>query len=83
MSATDRSSRFPRAVVILVPLLAALGGCVALPLMELAATPTSSAAPCATAGDPAAGCNGGGMSSMIPGMANVMQMFAPGTTASH
>ncbi len=85
MPATDRSSSLPRAVAILLPLLAALGGCVAVPLLQLAATPASQAAPCAlvTSGVATPGCNAGATGSMIPGMASVMQALAPAVPPSH
>jgi hypothetical protein len=91
MPAIDRSSRLPRAVAVLIPLLAALGGCVALPLLQLAATPTPQAAPCAqnalgnqsTPDGTAPACNTGATGSMIPGMASLMQVFAPATAQPH
>ncbi|HEY3847238.1 MAG TPA: hypothetical protein VGL95_09005 [Acetobacteraceae bacterium] len=88
MPATRRSSRFPRAA-ILIPLLAALGGCVAaLPLLQLgAATPMPQAAPCAqnTRGTPdgtTPACNAGTTGSTMPGMATFMQVLAPATAQS-
>jgi hypothetical protein len=81
MPVTDRSSSFPRAVAVMVVSLAALGGCVAAPLLQLAATPglgtqSSQAAPC-TAGVTTPGCNTGSTGSMIPGMASLMQVLSP------
>lgn len=87
MSATKRSSGFPRVISVLAPLFAVtLGGCVAVPLLELAASmPTSKPAPCVatTSGDPAPGCNTSAYSSMIPGMASLMQVIAPAASLSH
>jgi hypothetical protein len=93
MPATRRSSRFPRAVAVLIPLSAALGGCVAaLPLLQLgAATPMPQAAPCAqnaqgTQGTPdrtTPACNAGATGSTMPGMATLMQVLAPATAQSH
>ncbi len=82
MPTTDRSFSYPRAAAVLVPLLLALGGCVAAPLLELAATPTSQAAPCA-AGVATPGCNTGATGSMVPGMASAMQILTPATSPSH
>jgi hypothetical protein len=83
MPATDRSFRFPRAIAIMVPLLAALGGCVAAPLLQLAATPLASqGAPC-TVGASTAGCSTGATGSMIPGMGSLMQVLAPSAPAPH
>jgi hypothetical protein len=84
MPATNRSSGFLRAVALLVPLSAALGGCVAVPLLELAASSASPTTPCATnaSADPVPGCNAGATGSMIPGMASLMQVFAPATSPS-
>jgi hypothetical protein len=83
MPPTDRSSSFPRAAVIVLPLLAALGGCVAAPLLSLATMPAPQTTACAnnTPSGTTSGCNTGGFSSMIPGMASVMQVFAPATTS--
>jgi hypothetical protein len=85
MPATPRSFSSLRAVAVLVALSASLGGCVAVPLLELAATPASQATACApsASGVASPGCNAGGMGSMIPGMASVMQVLAPGTSPSH
>lgn len=80
MPATDRSFRFPRAIAIMVPLLAALGGCVAAPLLQLAATPAAS--PC-TVGASTPGCSTGATGSMIPGMTSLMQILAPSAPAPH
>ncbi|HTB43594.1 MAG TPA: hypothetical protein VK741_08215 [Acetobacteraceae bacterium] len=85
MPATSRSFSSSRAVAVLVALSASLGGCVAVPLLELAAAPASQATACAPAASGVAspGCNAGGMGSMIPGMANIMQALAPGASPSH
>jgi hypothetical protein len=88
MPATNRSSRFPRAAV-LIPLLAALGGCAAAsPLLQLGATPMPQAAPCTqntlgTSDGNTSACNAGTTGSMIPGMASLMQVFSPATAQSH
>jgi hypothetical protein len=88
MPVTDRSSSFPRAVAVMVVSLAALGGCVAAPLLQLAATPglgstqSPQAVPC-TAGVTTAGCNTSATGSMIPGMASLMQVLAPATQPAH
>jgi hypothetical protein len=85
MPAIDHASGFRCAVAVLVPLLCSLGGCVAVPLLELAATPTSQAAPCAanTSGVAASGCATGATGSMIPGMGTIMQALAPAAQPVH
>jgi hypothetical protein len=85
MPVTPRTLNFPRSLAVLVALSASLGGCVAVPLLELAAAPASHATACAPSAPSGAseGCNTGGMASMMPGMASVMQVFAPGASPSH
>jgi hypothetical protein len=84
MPASHRSFSFPRATAVVLPLLTGLGGCVAAPLLQLAAAPASQAVPCATGGanNATPGCNAGATGSMIPGMASLMQVISPAAPAS-
>jgi hypothetical protein len=84
MPAFYRSFRFPRAAAVMLPLLAGLGGCVAAPLLQLAATPAPQAVPCAVGGvnNATPGCSSGASGSMIPGMASLMQVISPTAPAS-
>jgi hypothetical protein len=84
MPATHRSfgfqwSSFRFAIVIMLPLSTALGGCVALPLLALAGSmPTAQSAACATgtSGGTAPACNTGSTGSMIPGVTSLMQVLS-------
>jgi hypothetical protein len=85
MSATARSFHFPRIVAVALPLMVGLGGCVAAPLLELAASPGPQAAACAAGntGVTTGSCNTGSMGSMIPGIASLTQILAPVGAPAH
>jgi hypothetical protein len=80
MSPRDRSFAIPPLLAIALPGLLALGGCVAAPLVQLAAMQGGQpSAPCASG---SVACNTGSSESMLSGLAGTMQKFVPGAAAT-